>query len=378
MNLTGLGYIAGGAETGLNDNARRVLEQLQAQAMKDSTAAQGAFGRGLTQAYAPGSMPQQGAVPGASPIASLLSKFGGAPAQSPPQPAPGPPGAPAAPAPAATPQGPPAGGAPQGGLPPQAAQQVKQLDFPSLVKAIVQANPGIKPEVLGQAMEKLTPFMNAQALQQYRQTMTQLAPERMRMQEQDLQSKIQDRGVRQDQGQERIDVSKERETRLSGQFKDNLDVAKAKLAEATRSTDVRSRQSAISDAEREVNRAQSLVQNEMLYGGSDPNKDARMKEFQTQLDAAKAQVDAAKAAPVPPANYEGKDQGRVPPETVPGKRLQTSQVPAAAAKPQRPQPGQPIPFPDGSKRSWNGKEPYDDPANWTTAGGGVSDAPRAQ
>jgi len=273
-------------------------------------------------------------------------------------------------------------------MPPQTAALVKQLDFPSLVQ-LISKMPGATPAKIGSALTQLEPMMNAQALQQWRMTQTQLAPQRLAVQQQVADTGAKRADTAATQGQERIDISQQRESRLAGQFKESMDVARDKLKLAQGTADVKQRQAAIVDAEREVNRAQNLIQNETLYGGSDPDKDAKMKGFQTQLDAAKAAVEEAKRMPT---SYEGQDKGRAPPETVPGRRLDVTQEPdrpkpaavtapagqTTSTKPSRPAPGQAIPFPDGTKWTWNGKEPYNDPANWQKVGGDVGPAPRAQ
>lgn len=318
MNLAGLGSIAGGIGTGLDQAARRRLEEIQAQTAKTQQGGQELLGSALSQFYG-GAPTQQSAVPGAVPILDKLkSLFGGGGQQQAPSPPPSPAAAVPPPSPQAAPPAPaapPAAQSPQPGqVPPQIAAQVKQLDFPTLVQ-LISKSPGATPAKIGAALEKLEPMMNAQALQQWRQVQTQLAPLRAQTQQQDVQSKIQDRGVRQEQGAERIDISKGREDRFAGQFKENMDVARDKLKLAQSSSDARIRQAAISDAEREVQRAHGLIQNEGLYGAADPDKDAKLKEYQSQLDVAKAAVEEAK----------GKAAG--------GARLETSQEPASAGKP---------------------------------------------
>jgi hypothetical protein len=89
-------------------------------------------------------------------------------------------------------------------MPPGGGQP--QLDWKTVVQSVVKSNPGIKdPRVIAAAVDRFLPIMNQQAQQQWRQIGLQLRAEQVGQGQQRLE-----------QGEERIDVSKQRETRLEG------------------------------------------------------------------------------------------------------------------------------------------------------------------
>lgn len=351
MNLSGLGYLAGGVNQGLDSASRRRLEDLAAASQQTSAQGDTVLGKALIQAY--GGSPNPAQSPQISGLSKLASMFGGqTPPPSPGGPPPGgnqfqPPPGPAQAAPAGSPGAPPPtpqvptqppGGPPQpaagaqSGPTPQQAAAIKQLDFPSLVQLIAKS--GAPPAAIAQAMEKLVPYMNAQAMQQYRMTMMQLAPQRLAETQRHDQATEGAAATRADQGQQKIDISKDREARLTGQFSDNLKIAKEKLHLAESSTDKRIQQAALTDAEREKSRAQNLIQNELVYGASDPDAEKKKAKFQAQLDDAQKRIDEVRANIAnQPDGWEGKPAGRAPPEVVQGKRVDPSQVPAGAKQP---------------------------------------------
>jgi hypothetical protein len=177
----------------------------------------------------------------------------------------------------------------QGAPPPQVQAALGQMDFPSIIKAL-SSQPGMTGSRLIAALDRITPFMNAQTQQQYKTAMLGVA-------------------------QQRANTSQERESRLSGQFKESLGVIKDKLAYAQSAGSKREAQSALTDAEREQNRAYNLIQDELLYGKDDPDAATKTAQYKKQLDDAQTAIAEAKAKLAAiPDNWEGKDQGRAPPE----------------------------------------------------------------
>lgn len=358
MNLSGLGYLAGGVNQGLDSASRRRLEDLAAASQQTSAQGDTVLGKALIQAY--GGSPNPAQSPQISGLSKLASMFGG---QTPPpssggpspnvagQPGPmalapqaGPPGAPPP-----TPQVPtqPPGGPPQpaagaqSGPTPQQAAAIKQLDFPSLVQLIAKS--GAPPAAIAQAMEKLVPYMNAQAMQQYRMTMMQLAPQRLaETQRHDQATEGAATGRLAETGRHNLEtegLSKDREARLTVQFSDNLKIAKQKISNAEHATTKREQQSALVDAERERKNAENLLQNELIYGASDPDAEKKKAKFQAQLDDAQQRIDEVrKQIESQPEHWEGDTQGRPAPEVTQGRRLETSQEPAGKKTPGKLQP----------------------------------------
>jgi hypothetical protein len=341
--LAGLGSLAGGISEGMTAEARRRLLQLQAEAQKQQLSGADDAGNALAKTFG-SSLAPQASVPGATQfggggmLGKLQSMFGGgqgqpqgggAPPAQPQMSGPSGPSPMAAPQPQARPpmaapqpqaQGatqPQAGaprpqmGAPQpqgqGAPPPQVQAALGQMDFPSIIKAL-SSQPGMTGSRLIAALDRITPFMNAQTQQQYKTAMLGISQQRANT----GADSVAERG-RHDQATE--DISQERESRLSGQFKESIGLVKEKLDFAKSAKSKDEAQRALTDAEREQNRASSLIQNELLYGKDDPDAATKTADYKKQLDDAKAAIAEAKAKlAAMPDNWEGKDQGRAPPE----------------------------------------------------------------
>ena len=335
--LGALGSFAGGVESGMNDEVRRRLMQLQVEAQKQQLSGADDAGNALAKAFG-SSLAPQASVPGATQfggggmLGKLQSMFGGggqgqpqaqpqtgAPPTASPQAGGMPPRLAGAPPPARPQMGapPPQGGAPpspqaggpqgQGGPPPQVQAALQQMDFPSIIKAL-SSQPGMTGSRLIAALDRITPFMNAQTQQQYKTAMLGISQQRANTGEASV-----DERARHDQATEGL--SAEREKRLSGQFSESIGLVKEKLALAASSKSKDEAQRALTDAEREQNRASNLIQNELLYGKDDPDAATKTADYKKQLDDAKTAIADAKAKlAAMPDNWEGKDQGRAPPQ----------------------------------------------------------------
>ena len=345
--LAGLGSLAGGISEGMTAEARRRLLQLQAEAQKQQLSGGDDAGNALAKTFGSPLAPQA-SVPGATQfggggmLGKLQSMFGGgqgqpqgggAPTAQPQMSGPSGPSPMAAPQPqarppmaapqpqaqgATQPQMQPQAGAPrpqmgapqpqgQGAPPPQVQAALGQMDFPSIIKAL-SSQPGMTGSRLIAALDRITPFMNAQTQQQYKTAMLGISQQRANTGE----ASVEERG-RHDQATEGI--SQERESRLSGQFKESIGLVKEKLDFAKSAKSKDEAQRALTDAEREQNRASSLIQNELLYGKDDPDAATKTADYKKQLDDAKAAIAEAKAKlAAMPDKWEGKDQGRAPPE----------------------------------------------------------------
>ena len=133
----------------------------------------------------PGGMPPRVmGSPGMPPGAPPMQPPGGPPPQMrPPMPPPGPPQ-----------------GMPPQGMPPQMGQPRppggQQLDWRSLVQAVQQSNPNIKPDVLAEAVNQFLPMMNAQSQQEWRMVSLQIREQALQQREQQFMLAEQGRNIR--------------------------------------------------------------------------------------------------------------------------------------------------------------------------------------
>lgn len=218
--LAAIGSMAGGLSQGLSAETQQALQRLQAQAMRDSQQGSQQAGQILSQLYGgPQGQPQQGGLGGLGGILKgLFTQPGQGPNPqpqqasqfAPPQQAPqgGPQGGPP-PQPMGSPGGQPqpAPGPPQQGPQgPPTAQSLQMMQLPEIVQAAKRVNPNMTPQQLMSAIDRLTPIMNAQALQQYRLVQQQLAGQRIQATErgqdfthEDRQAGLGERGREADQ-----------------------------------------------------------------------------------------------------------------------------------------------------------------------------------
>jgi hypothetical protein len=127
---------------------------------------------------------------------------------------------------------------PQGGGQPQLGQG--QFDWRQIVQSIVRNNPGAPPQAIAVAVNKLLPLMQAESLDQWRQIQAYLGGRRVELGEkketageevasQKVAETERHHVVTEGQGQERVDIATERETRLAAQFKQRFDQAQEKI-----------------------------------------------------------------------------------------------------------------------------------------------------
>lgn len=206
-----------------------------------------------------GGMPPQGPPQGGMPPQMQQAPVPGAqPMQRPPMPGMPPPQG-ASPMSGGQPGMPPQGGGAQPG-PPQGMPQQQggmggaqggPLDWRTVVQKVVQANPGVKdPRVIAAAVNQFMPLMTAQSLMEWRQIQAQVKQEMVPIAQQRADAASTQAGASQQradtgaamvpiqqekadtaksQGQQRIDVSKQREERIGGQALTKNDQAYQRL-----------------------------------------------------------------------------------------------------------------------------------------------------
>ena len=327
MNLAGLGYIAGGASQGLNDSARRQLEQLQAQLMKQQQSGQQDAGAALMQQSGV-TPPPQSAVPFASPVIQKIQSLFGGGQQPQGTPAPvsalagrgGGPATPNQPPPTDPSQGqqpPPAQGAPS----PQVQAAVGKFDFPTLVTTLAK-KPGMTPQALMAALSALAPYMNMQAQQEYKNRLL-----RIRQQDADTNSSVKPilakaATERADTGKENTDsLVKDRDTR-SGLAREKFEASRAQFQEkmdlAANTTDMNTKKTLLESARKELTALQNARNAARVTAGDDNDPtvkdlDAQIAEAKTAFEGAKKAISTPSPNPEGRATWEGKDQGRAAP-----------------------------------------------------------------
>ena len=201
--MAGMGGFAGLAAVNQGYD-RGAQDYWRTRGMENDDAAMQALGRGMQllapQGAIPGALPQMGGPPmggpqppmaGPAPVTGMRPQMGGAPPMmGGPAPAPMPGGAPMQmpmgggppPSPQAPP-GPPPGQPPMGGGPPGPGGQFRTpMSWEDITRAVVQANPGARPEVIAQAVTKAMPLMTMDSQQQWRIIQAQLQQERIQQQ----------------------------------------------------------------------------------------------------------------------------------------------------------------------------------------------------
>jgi hypothetical protein len=167
---------SGDLQRALQQNAQLLRQRQQLQQL------QGGGTQGATPVQTTPQLPSQG-TQSPSPSPQVSPQPAPAPTSPPRMPGP-PPGLGSGPSPGM------GGGAPMGQSPgmgggpmQQVAQGIQrsqgQLDWRTLVQAVVKSNPGATPEVIAGAVNKLLPLMQADSLQQWRQIQAQLGVGRL-------------------------------------------------------------------------------------------------------------------------------------------------------------------------------------------------------
>lgn len=325
MNLAGLGYIAGGASQGLNDSARRQLEQLQAQLMKQQQSGQQDAGAALMQQSGV-TPPAQSAVPFATPLIQKIQGLFGGGQQPQGTPAPvsaltgrgGGPTTPNQPSPTGADQGQqpqPAQGAP----PPQVQAAVGKFDFPTLVNTLSKQS-NMTPQRLMAALSSLAPYMNMQAQEQYKMAMLGIAKQNADTNAAYKPAMAKAALERADTGRENTDsLVKDREAR-SGLAREKFEASRVQFQEkmdlATNTTDTKTKTALLESARKELSALQNARNAARVTAGDD--NDPTVKDLDAQIAEAKTVYEGAKKA-VPSSNpegrttWEGKDQGRAAP-----------------------------------------------------------------
>ena len=300
--LGGLGYIAGGVASGLDEGTRARLAQLQAQQMQQGLAGQGDAGAAIMQLE--GVTPPTSMVPGATPTAqSPMSLNAPAPGVAPPQAPPSAQPAPQAPPPPQQPQ--------QGAsaVPPQLQKAAATLDFPTLASGLAKM-PGMTPQRLMSALQALQPFMNLQAQQQYKQATLQVAQQRASDQGANIQSEIQDRGVKERQGDQRLQMSQERLDIAKSSAAEKLQAVKDALELHRNTSDKNAQLRALSIAETNFRGLMAARSSALIAAGNDAN-DPTVKEIDAQLATARQELDAARAEPAAPVGAQSTGKEKV-------------------------------------------------------------------
>lgn len=224
MNLGGLatglssvypGELAAESQSQKNDLQKLQLDQAQAE-----IAGKQALGR-VFQQMVPGAQsnmppPPQQAAPQAPPPGQPSQPM--RPPQPPPQAAAGPPPGPAVGGARGPQPGMPVGGPPGGAQPPGPpgggqpnSQMLDRFDLKTAAQAIARANPGIKPQVLVEALNAALPYLNAEAKQQ-------VAEMRQAMQQDNLNLKRDTLDARERMFEEREKRIKDEEDRRQKRF----------------------------------------------------------------------------------------------------------------------------------------------------------------
>ena len=368
-----LGAVAGGFTQGLNDAENNALKKLQIQAAKDSLAGDASAGNIVSQMYSGPNQqqpaPQQGGLGGIlGKLGSFLQGGGAQPTVAQPQ------------APQQQPmQGPPQGGQPmpQQGMPQQQPQQAPQPQQPPLdpsrmtleqiVKAARRVNPDMPPQQLMTAIQKLTPVMNAQALQEYHAVQQQLAGKRLDIQQDQGNKRIavqqQRADTQQDQGQQRLDQGAQRLSQQGEQFQTRLAKHEQQLASAKDAADKR----AINLEARAAVTAHLSAMRLKIEADKTLDEDeraARMKEASAEADdarkrldvALKAQSDAAPSEWKPTGASRGADGGKT--------SMRAGDAPATQGR----TPGTTMTGPDGKQYKFRGGD-WDARESWEPVGG---------
>lgn len=151
--------------------------------------------------------------PGAPPGGPMRPPQMGAPGGAPPMQQPG--------------MMPPGGGMPPGGQPQMQPQQQQggmrpgAMDWRAIAQAIQQTNPGIKPDVMAEAINQFIPLMNQQSQMEWKQYMAGIAQQRQNTNQERADTSRDQGGQRLEQNQQRVDQSGERVE----QGKQRLDLA---------------------------------------------------------------------------------------------------------------------------------------------------------
>ena len=350
MSLAGLGYLAGGVSSGLDNGFQNQLKMLAAQAQRDSMSGRQDAGDALTQAFGGTPPPQQnnflgglgqspvvqrlqgllggGQQPTQSAAPNALATRGGGGAAPMPQQAPQP-----------QPQMPQA--QPQGQPPQQqqAAQNIQRLDFPSITKILVAR--GLSGTKLMNALDALQPMMNAQAQVDYRNALMQVRQAEVPINQEKADASMlaaktgaQVRPIQAGAEATRAqkygeNVDSEIKTR---DVKAQIDQQKLGLAQQTQSRLMQSLE------QRDVQGAQAnltrLLQQrtQALQAAAGDATDPTVTMIDSMIAEARQQVQALQGQPSQhPQGWDGKDQGRVEPEVA--KPIGNSAKPADAAPP---------------------------------------------
>lgn len=206
----------------------------------------------------------------------------------------------------AQPQGQPSGSMMPGGgqIMPQGQQGMGQLDWRVIMGKVAQANPNAPPQVLAAAVNKFLPLMTQQSQMDWKQVQLALMAQRTDQGQQRVDISKEESGRRQEQGQQRIDQSgqrlglaQDREARLAAGQKvrqdqqiQRLDLAKQNLERQITQGGQRQKLSewrATVDAQHK--RAMEVIQSNALGSNlSDPDKKALLQQedqfYRSQLE----------------------------------------------------------------------------------------------
>lgn len=245
--------------------------------------------------------------------------------------------------------------APQQGAPPQPKpqgqdqqQQAGQgpLDLPTLVKHLV-AN-GVTGKRLGASVERFIPLLNAQGLQQYRQLGLQLRQEQARDVETDREFN-RDPNAPGSRAQGRVanqGIAAQRMEGVQKRFEARMSAATDKLKNAK--TDKEALQ-AKNDLDKVAGELRAELTSELNIANAPGTSPEEQKAAMQKAAEIRQQIETATDEAI-----KGRRSG--------GDKADASNGDSGKAKTAY--------NAEGKQVTWNGKEPYNDPKNWTEGSGG--------